>query len=138
MQWNSQPNAGFSPPNVTTWLPVAPNYQQQNVEVEQQDPASMLNLVHRLIELRRATAALNRGSYRSLDNVPTDCFVYLREYEGQKLLIALNFSEHEQQLTLPELGEGRLVLSTQAKSASTIDLINLTLDGAEGVIIELG
>lgn len=138
MQWNSQPNAGFSPPNVTTWLPVAPNYQQQNVEVEQQDPATLLNLVHTLIELRRTKAALNRGSYRSLDNVPTDCYVYLREFEGQKFLIALNFSAQEQQLILPELEKGHLLLSTEAKPTGTVDLAKLTLAGAEGVIIELG
>ncbi len=137
MQWNSQPNAGFSPSGVTTWLPVAPDYHQENVENQQQDPTSILSLVHSLIELRRATAALNRGSYRSLDNVSADCFVYLREFENQKFLIALNFSEQPQHLTLPEWGEGRLALSTEAKPVGTITLANLTLDGTEGVIIEL-
>ena len=44
MQWTStDPNAGFSTAN-KTWLPINPNYVQINVETEQTDFNSHLNI----------------------------------------------------------------------------------------------
>ncbi len=62
MQWDSSPNAGFCPPEVQPWLPVASDYQTYNVAVEQQDMHSFLALVRALLTLRRSSPALNVGS----------------------------------------------------------------------------
>lgn len=137
MQWESSPNAGFCPPGVKPWLPLADDYQQINVASEREDPASMLSLTRRLIALRRQTPALSIGSYRALDGVPDECFVYLRQAGQQRYLIALNFSRDEQTLRLPELGGAHLVLSTWPDREGAADLAGLVLRGYEGYILSL-
>lgn len=137
MQWNASPNAGFCPPGVTPWLPVSDDYQQINVAVERQDPHSLLALTHRLLALRRATPALSLGSYSSIADAPADCFVYLRQHDSQRYLIALNFSASEQHLSLPKLGNGQLLLSTSLDRQEMIDPNDFRLRGYEGGIIEL-
>ncbi len=95
MQWDSTANAGFSAPGVTPWLPAADDYPTYNVAAEQQGPRSFLTLTRTLLNLRRSLPALTLGSYQSVDQENDTCFVYQREYEDQRYLIALNFSQQE-------------------------------------------
>ena len=137
MQWDSSQNAGFCPPTVEPWLLIPGDYQQLNVAVERDDPHSMLSLTRTLIEMRRTTAALNAGSYHPIENLPNDCFVYLRELADQRRLIALNFSSDEQVLSLPEMGSGRIVISTYLDREEQVDLAAFRLRANEGCIMEL-
>ena len=137
IQWDSSPNAGFCSPGAEPWLPIAADYKQINVAVEREDPHSLLTLTRRLIELRRSKLALTMGSYCAIEGVPDDCFVYLRQSSNQRHLIALNFSGHEQTLKLPEMGKGRIVLSTYLDREGSIDLALFRLRGDEGFVIEL-
>jgi alpha-glucosidase len=137
MQWDSSPNAGFCPANVEPWLPMPSDYKQINVAIEREDPHSMLTLTRALLEIRRATPALNRGSYLPVDNVPENCFVYLRQFGNQRRLIALNFSSREQIVRLAESGAGQLILSTHLDREKPIDLTALRLGSDEGCIIKL-
>jgi len=135
MQWDARANAGFS--TAEPWLPVASDYKVVNVKAQQADPTSMLSLYRRLIWMRKASPALHSGSYHAVDNVPQDCFAYLREHPGQRMLVTLNFSDDEHRLSLPDLGAGRLLISTHLGREGTIDLAALSLRGHEGVIVEL-
>jgi alpha-glucosidase len=46
MQWSNNPNGGFSPAGVETWLPVNPNYKDGiNVRDQEHNPDSLLNLL---------------------------------------------------------------------------------------------
>ena len=137
MQWDSSQNAGFCPPTVEPWLLIPGDYQQLNVAVERDDPHSMLSLTRTLIEMRHTTAALNAGSYHPIENLPNDCFVYLRELADQRRLIALNFSSDEQVLSLPEMGSGRIVISTYLDREEQVDLAAFRLRANEGCIMEL-
>jgi alpha-glucosidase len=137
MQWDSSPNAGFCPPTIEPWLPIPADYQQLNVAVEREDPYSMLTLTHALLEFRRTTPALNRGSYRPVDTIPEDCFVYLRQFRNQRCLIALNFSSREQIVRVAEFGAGQLILSTHLDREKLIDLTAVCLRGNEGCLIAL-
>jgi alpha-glucosidase len=137
MQWDSTPNAGFCPPECVPWLPVADDYQQINVAVEEQQPMSMLALTRQLLALRRATPALYGGSYRPVHDVPANCFAYIREAGSQQFLVALNFSSHEQHLALSDLGMGEMLLSTHAVDRQTVNLSNLSLSTNEGCIVKL-
>jgi alpha-glucosidase len=128
---------GQPPVNVDPWLPVAPDYQQVNVVVERKEATSMLTLTRALLIMRRSRPALNRGSYRGLESGSQDCFVYLRQFDNQCLLVALNFSEEPQLVKIPELIEGQLLLSTSLNREGPINLTALMLDGHEGCIIEL-
>ena len=137
MQWDSSPNAGFCSLQTRPWLPVAEDYHLVNVEKEKQEPASMLNLVHTLIHLRKATPALHSGAYIALDSGTEDCFAYLRLFENQTFLVILNFSDQSQLVSLPELKEGQVVLSTYLDRKGPARPDNIKLRGNEGLIIEV-
>src|SRR5262245_55055162 len=97
MQWDGTPNAGFSPPGVTTWLPVHPNYRQGvNVAAQESDPTSLLHFYRRLLALRRATPALVAGEYTALHEDAQEYLAFTRATAEQTVLVALNFSERPQ------------------------------------------
>ena len=137
MQWDDSPHAGFCPPTVEPWLPIPADYTQVNVAAQRQDPHSMLSLTHALLKIRRANPALTVGSYTPIEGAPEDCFVYVRQFGKQRCLIALNLSNSEQQVQLPEMGSGRVLVSTHLDREELVDLSSLHLRGDEGCLIEL-
>ena len=142
MQWDDAPNAGFASPDVKDlWLPLAPDYKEVNVARELDDPHSFLNYYRKLLAYRKATPALQWGSYRSLDTQSAEtqekCFVFERQAVDQRLLVALNFSAQDQKLSLPESGRGRIALSTNLDREYEVNLADFNLRANEGCIIEL-
>ena len=137
MQWDSSPNAGFCPPGVTPWLPVAGDYHTYNVAVEQHDPCSFLTLVRTLLTLRRSLPALSVGSQQSIDQPNLNCFVYQRQHSDQRCLVALNLSAQDQVVTLPGQGQGRLLLSTHLDREGPISLLEVPLRANEGLLIDV-
>ncbi|MCB9134086.1 MAG: DUF3459 domain-containing protein [Anaerolineales bacterium] len=133
MQWNATENAGFS--NVEPWLPTSADYRTRNVAAMLNDPTSILTLYRELFALRKATPALNVGSYTTIFTPATDCFVYERAAETDRYLIALNFSPEPQTLSLP--GSGTCLLSTHLDRTGETDLHALSLRPHEGVIVKL-
>jgi glycosidase len=62
MQWDRSANAGFSTaPADRLYLPIDPDPGRPDVASQRADEGSLLNLVRRLIALRRATPALRTG-----------------------------------------------------------------------------
>ncbi|GCE16235.1 alpha-amylase family glycosyl hydrolase [Dictyobacter kobayashii] len=137
MQWNSQPGAGFVKPGIASWLPLSEDYQQVNVQSEQNDASSHLIFTKTLLTLRRAIPALTIGSYTSVDGMPEECFVYVREQEGKRYLIALNCSAEEQKLSLAHIKQGNILLSTLLDRNSQVDLNSFSLRANEGCLIEI-
>ncbi len=137
MQWNRSANAGFSAPEATTWLPIASDYQTYNVEVEQQDPHSMLALTHKLLKLRQSIPAFTIGAYASVDQGNDACFIYLRQQGEQRYVIALNISAQKQTVKLPGLGTGTIALSTHLDKEGQLDLAEFQLRANEGSVVEL-
>ena len=137
MQWSAQPNAGFCPPGVEPWLPVADDHREINVAVESGDARSLLALTRALLALRRAAPALHAGSHESVPDVPDDCFVYLRTSAAERYVVALNFGPGAHVLALPGLGRGRLLLSTHLDREGAADLRSFPLRGHEGCVIAL-
>ena len=79
MQWDDSPNAGFSTADHSRlYLPIDPDPARPTVAAQEHDPHSTLNLVRRLIALRKATPALgSRASTQVLhDGYP---LAYLRD-----------------------------------------------------------
>lgn len=99
MQWNKEKYAGFS--NKKPWIPLSDEYQEKNVETELENPRSLLNLYKKIINFRNQSEALMIGSYQSLDTKSKDIFSYVREYEGEKILTMINFSEKTVEESLP-------------------------------------
>jgi len=142
MQWEDSPNAGFSASDAKSlWLPLAKSYRQVNVKVQLEDKKSFLNFFCKLLDYRKTSPALKVGSYRSLDlksaEAQVNCFVYERRAEKEHLLVALNFSEQEQQVELPYSGSGKIVLSTTMDRKGDVDLSRFQLKANEGLLIFL-
>ena len=138
MQWDGSANAGFCAPEAIPWLPVAEDYRIYNVADEQHNPRSMLMLTHRLLELRRALPALTLGSYQTIEQENVNCFAYLRQHDDQRYIVILNFSAHDQVVTIPGYSQGNIVLSTSIDREDFIDLSEVSLRSNEGILINVG
>jgi glycosidase len=95
---------------------VHPNHTHVNVEHQQADPGSIYNFYRRLLRLRRDTPALVRGSYRPIES-PAGTFVYLRELDDARRLVALNFTDEPKLIRIPTDLAGRLEISTEMDRA---------------------
>jgi alpha-glucosidase len=133
MHWTAGSGAGFS--TAETWLPLGPEVEARNVQVQQSDPHSLLNLYRKLIQLRKELPALYEGTYRSIiEGIPEDCFCFLRQAEGQTVAICLNFSPQQRQFTLSDWGQPQLLFSTSpARAKADIDQ-QLTIDPYAGCL----
>ena len=134
MQWDASPHAGFCPPGVEPWLPVADDYRTYNVAAMREDPASMLNLHRLLLALRRAEPALATGSYRPVKTTG-DLLAYVRESDGRRFLVVLNLGHSPAALQGPEV-RGRLALSTHLDRDGERVNAEVRLRADEGVIVE--
>jgi len=106
MQWSNSPNAGFSPANVETWLPVNPNYKNGiNVKDQMHNPDSLLNYYKHLLRLRKHTPALIEGEYLPLHPKAQDYFSFLRVTGNQSVLVCLNYSEQAHDLDFSRVQE---------------------------------
>jgi alpha-glucosidase len=106
MQWSNNPNAGFSPSNVSTWLPTNPNYKNGiNVRDQQHNPSSLLNYYKHLLQVRKNSPALIEGEYIPLNNTAKDYFAFIRKSKEQTILVILNFSLKKLELDFSRVKE---------------------------------
>ena len=89
-QWDEGPGAGFT--EVRPWLGVNHNHEQINLSRQEKDEDSIWWWYKRLSRLRRDSPALRRGSFKALE-ATEQVFSYVREMEGQRLAVVLNFSD---------------------------------------------
>lgn len=136
MQWDPAPGAGFTTA-ATSWLPLASDFATVNVAAQAQDPRSHLSFYRRVMWYRKRATALTQGTYRRLEG-PPDTFVYLREHDAQRLLIALNFAAQPRKLVVAEQGSARVEVSTDDnRRPGPVSLTHLDLGPVEGVVVEL-
>jgi alpha-glucosidase len=136
MPWSAGPNAGFSPaPEADLWLPVCRDYETVNVEAQLADDRSMLSLYRALLALRRDTAALRVGSYAEHAATDEHCFVYAREAEGERALVALNLTDEPRRVALDE--GGTIAISTTLDREGEAVAGDVELRASEGVVIEV-
>lgn len=79
-QWNDDKHSGFSFAN-STWLPVASNYTENNVQLQKSEILSHLKVFRQLMTLRQ-NPTLKYGDLK-INAVNKDVLVYKREIEGQ-------------------------------------------------------
>lgn len=114
MQWNTQANAGFS--SGEPWIGIPANAAQINVESQLDDPDSVLHHYRALIALRRHEPLIQEGVYRQLLQDHLQVWAYLREGDGERLLVLNNFYGTPCEIQLPEgvisaANEQRLLIS---------------------------
>jgi alpha-glucosidase len=90
MQWNEEPNAGFS--TGIPWNAIPVTYKTYNVADEASDPNSILNWYKALLALRHTDPALLDGSYAVLNKDDANVFAYLRKVGDYAVLVAINMS----------------------------------------------
>jgi alpha-glucosidase len=131
MQWDDSEGAGFS--DAKPWLPLGDN---KNVNVAQQisDDDSLLNLYRKLIEVRKKSKALTRGSFEVIAN-GDNTFSYVRHFEDESVLIMLNFSQKMQIIKQPILEGAKIILATDPKIIKGKD--SYAIPAHQAVIVEI-
>ncbi|MFQ5915682.1 MAG: maltose alpha-D-glucosyltransferase, partial [Nitrospinota bacterium] len=105
MQWSGDRNAGFSRANPQRlFLPVIvdPEYHFEtvNVEVQQNNPHSLLWWMKRLIALRKQFKAFGRGSLEFLHPENGKVLAFIRRYEDELIFVVANLSRFVQYVEL--------------------------------------
>ena len=107
MQWNSEPNAGFT--DGTPWIPVIDNYKDINVNKALQDKDSVFYHYQNLIRMRKNYTIIQDGKYIPLLQNHKTVFAYKRIGDEGEIIVLSNFyaetafAELEEDLTNYEL-----------------------------------
>jgi glycosidase len=139
MQWRNAPNAGFSPKDVITWLPVNPNYAQGiNTEDQQTNPSSLLNFYKTMLRFRKATPALIEGNYQLLKPRSRNYLAFLRKGQNQTCLVVLNYSGKALKIDLRQAGgKSKVLFSNLDREGKSDALDKLDLLPYEILIVEV-
>ena len=99
MQWDDTTNAGFSSaPASDLYITMDPGKDRPTAKAQMTDPDSLYHEVKKLIQIRQSSKALlSRGTiefvYAEKNQYP---LAYVREAEGEKVLVIINPSDKEQ------------------------------------------
>jgi alpha-glucosidase len=136
MQWDSSPNAGFTAPDATPWLPLAPDAGTVNVAGQSEDPGSLLTLTHDLIRLRREHPVLHLGDFEHFGPTPEGVFAFRRIGPGGRLDVVLNLTDAPR--TVPGAGPGRVLIGTDRDRDGAAVGRSIELRPNEAVVVECG
>ncbi|MBV8759691.1 MAG: maltose alpha-D-glucosyltransferase [Deltaproteobacteria bacterium] len=101
MQWSSDRNGGFSRANPQKlYLPpiIDPEYHFEaiNVEAQQGNPSSLLWWMKRLLAKRKESRIFGRGTIEFINGDNSRVLAFVREYEGERVLVVANLSRFVQ------------------------------------------
>jgi glycosidase len=94
-------NAGFSGAS-KTWLPIHPNHTLINVQTESKDENSLLTEIRTLLRMRRELRALQSGSLEIMLKQPHGVLTFTRKLNDKEVIVVLNFSKKEKDITLTD------------------------------------
>lgn len=134
MQWDASPNAGFCPPGVRPWLPLAADADRVNVAAQAEDPDSILTLTRRLLQLRREHPVLRIGDFERFGPTPDGTFAFRRISVDGQLTIALNLTGEPRRV--PGGGPGRVLIGTERDRDGAWVEADVELRPNEAVVIE--
>jgi alpha-glucosidase len=131
MQWNGSPGAGFTA--AVPWLPLAADFDRNNVAALLADHASLLHLYRRLIALRRGGSPLVSGELSQL-SAERGLLRYERVDSTERLVVLLNLGFDPVET---HLQGGIILLSTGSdRDGQRVNDV-ATVRGAEGLLILL-
>ncbi|MBA3463185.1 MAG: maltose alpha-D-glucosyltransferase [Deltaproteobacteria bacterium] len=101
MQWSSDRNGGFSRANpqklfLPTIIDPEYHYEAVNVEAQQSNPASLLWWMKRLLAKRKEHQLFGRGSIEFIGGDNPRVLAFVREYQGEAVLVVANLSRFVQ------------------------------------------
>jgi alpha-glucosidase len=134
MQWDGSPLGGFTIGE--PWLPLV-DPEARNVADQSTDPASLLNLYRRLVEVRQSSPALRHGSLQLVDGLPADVVAWIRTHAGERVLAIGNMGDAALTLDLsPVAAAGELLAATDTQRGP-VQLGELRLGPSEGLLARL-
>lgn len=108
MPWRPDlPGAGFSPKE--PWLPVDPRHYPLAVELQEDDPTSVLRFTRLFLAWRNQRTALRTGSITFLE-APEPLLIFLRSYALERLMCAFNLGPKSESIRI-EVGETPALLT---------------------------
>ena len=127
MQWSADRNAGFSRAEAgQLYSPVIDDpeygYHAVNVEAQLRTPWSLLHWMRRLIATRKTSRAFGRGTLRFLNPANTRVLAYLREYEGETVLLVHNLASSAEPVEL-DLREFREAVPVELLGRTTFPAV---------------
>lgn len=99
MHWNTNLHAGFT--EGTPWIDVAPNHTHINVE-NSKVSQEIRDYYKRLIRLRKELPIVSKGDYRGILLDHPSVYAYVREWEGQQLLVLNHFYAEPDTVEIPD------------------------------------
>ncbi len=136
MQWDAAEGGGFTAGN--PWLPLHRDTRRRNVRKQEADPDSLLSLYRNLIRLRREQIPLQRGSWTPAINGTNGVLAYYRKTDNEWLLVVLNFTSRNKQVSLPEHTAGEVLLSTVRRAGEQCYLQRMRIAPFEASVWLIG
>ncbi|EOO23958.1 alpha,alpha-phosphotrehalase [Bacillus cereus BAG1X2-3] len=135
MQWNEEINSGFT--TSTSWISVAENFKEINVEKVLEDNESVFYHYKKLIELRKTYDVITEGEYAILDGNHPKIWAYTRTVENEVLLVINNFYGEEITYSVPASvqldGMKQEILMSNYKDSGT-DITKLHVRPYESIV----
>lgn len=133
MQWNSSQNAGFTAGK--PWLAVNKNYIDINAEQCLNDENSIFHHYRKLIDIRKNNDAIIYGDYKLLCEEDKNVFAYIRELNGDKILVVCNFYESINKFSFKDFNYAEVLLSNYKESSTLLE--DLVLRPYEAVMYRI-
>ncbi|XP_065356848.1 maltase 2-like isoform X4 [Calliphora vicina] len=117
-QWSAEKNAGFSNAD-KTWLPVHPNYEELNLELQKATEKSHYTIYKDLVQLRKSEV-LQQGHTR-LEVFNRNVFAVIRSLKGDKSIITIiNVGPEEEVVDLHDILDDVKQLTVLISGANSI------------------
>ena len=117
LQWNDSEFAGFS--TNKPWIDVNSNYEKINVEIQKDNPDSILNYYRRVIKIRKKNFALIYGDFLDLEPNNEKLYIYKRWDQKKTFIVVLNFCDDKSQWNINDFNSMSLVISNYKKTKFT-------------------
>jgi alpha-glucosidase len=137
MLWVDAPNAGFTTPEATPWLPIETDWQRKNASTQRSDSKSMLTLYRHLLALRRRHDTLHAGAIADVvaeGNVLRYRRMALPDGESTDFQVLLNLGD---EIATTRCAPGTVVLTTLLDGAGARVDGEVKIEAGEGLLIAL-
>jgi alpha-glucosidase len=138
LPWDGTPDHGWSLDGASPWLPWPPEAATRNMQAQHEDPTSITHLYRRLLELRRGSPALRRGTV-SLVDAPRGVLAYERRERDDVVFVAVNFSGERCHVDMPGEADGTVLVTSAGEGAANMAGARFTGGlGPEEAVVVLG
>lgn len=135
MQWVPERNGGFTTGD--PWLPLNNDIHTRNVKKQEGESNSLLTHYRKLINIRKSSEALQKGSWVPLTNGRNGTLVYFRKTDQERILVILNFTGRQKILSLPEHAYGKVLFSTHHNHEEFNYFQNMQISPFEATIYQV-